>query len=59
MHFQLANGAHTGTDAGGRTWTIRPVITGWRLMFRDPGDRTPIQAGTFRALADAKAEAQR
>lgn len=50
---------YTGTSRGGREWRITKSLTGWRLEFRDAGDREPTYAGNHASLAAAKAEAVR
>jgi hypothetical protein len=46
-----------GVGARGRQWRISEVKTGWRLQFIDVGDTTPVNAGIFRTLAEAQADA--
>jgi hypothetical protein len=59
VEFTLSHGVHSGTAEGGRAWSIHEEITGWRMEFRDPGDRKPTNAGLFRTPKDAMTEAQR
>jgi hypothetical protein len=53
-------GTYTGTSRNGmRHWRITPVLTGWRLEFRDVGDATATFAGVHRTVEAAEAEAAR
>jgi hypothetical protein len=47
-------GTYSGRDATGRQWLISPTRTGWRLEFRDPGDKDPTYAGTHPTVRDAQ-----
>lgn len=40
IQFVEHEGTYIGTGQGGRLWRISRVFTGWRLEFRDNGDRT-------------------
>lgn len=57
--FAPDGAAYTGTEPGGRSWRITEERTGWRLEFRDEGDRTATNAGVHRTLKAAIAEAGR
>lgn len=59
LAFSDDGGTYSGTDSGDRRWQITEVFTGWRLEFRDPGDRTATFAGTHKTLKAAQAEAAR
>jgi hypothetical protein len=48
-----------GIGDRGRRWMVSRCLTGWRLEFRDVGDRTATYAGTFGTLEAAMAEAAR
>ena len=58
--FVEDEGSYTGTSRNGRRrWRITPVLTGWRLEFRDEGDMTETYAGVHRSVEAAQAEAAR
>jgi hypothetical protein len=59
IQFVEHKGTYIGTGQGGRLWRISRVFTGWRLEFRDNGDRTATYAGVHRSVAAAQAEAAR
>lgn len=48
-----------GTGDNGRCWRLTRVVAGWRLEFRDPGDKTPTYAGMFGTRERAMEEANR
>lgn len=55
--FQEYNEAWVGIVEGGRRWRVTQSATGWRLEFRDAGDRAATYAGTHFSLESAMAEA--
>jgi hypothetical protein len=57
IDFHESRGVFTGTDRSGRQWRITRTFTGWRLMFTDPGDTAPTNAGVHVTVAAAQAEA--
>jgi hypothetical protein len=57
--FHDDHGVFTGRSESGRAWRISPELTGWRLEFRDAGDRVATNAGLHRSVAAAIAEASR
>lgn len=59
LDFEHGNGVYTACSEGGRVWRIVEERTGWRLEFRDPGDRTATNAGVHRTAEAAMAEARR
>jgi len=59
LDFEHGNGVYTACAEGGREWRIAEERTGWRLEFRDPGDRTATNAGVHRSVEAAMAEARR
>jgi hypothetical protein len=59
IDFTNYDGSYSGAGRGQRMWRILPTLTGWRLEFRDPGDRAATYAGTFGTLHAAKREAAR
>lgn len=59
IEFAEHLGVYTGTSAGGRQWRITEVRTGWRMEFRDRGDTDPTNAGVYRSVDAAQAEAGR
>lgn len=59
IDFHQDSGGYTGLGDRGREWRIVVIRTGWRLQFRDVGDATRINAGVYRSLAAAQAEAGR
>lgn len=59
IEFDEHLGVYTGTGAGGRQWRITEVRTGWRMEFRDRGDTHPTNAGVYRSVDAAQAEAGR
>jgi hypothetical protein len=52
-------GTYSGVGPGDRQWQIVPIVTGWRLEFRDPGDHVATYAGSHKTLNAARAEAAR
>ena len=48
-----------GIGERGRRWMVSRCVAGWRLEFRDVGDRSATYAGTFGSLESAMAEAAR
>jgi hypothetical protein len=59
IDFTNYDGSYSGAGPGQRMWRILPTLTGWRLEFRDPGDRAATYAGTFGTLHAAQREAAR
>lgn len=59
LDFEQGNGVYTACSESGREWRIAEERTGWRLEFRDPGDRTATNAGVHRTVEAAMAEARR
>jgi hypothetical protein len=59
LDFEHGNGVYTACSESGREWRIAEERTGWRLEFRDPGDRTATNAGVHRTVEAAMAEARR
>lgn len=57
--FDNHHETYTGTDHRARRWRITPSMTGWQLMFHDPGDTRLTYAGTHPTLRDAQLEAAR
>jgi hypothetical protein len=53
------HGTYSGVSEGDRQWRILPIVTGWRLEFRDPGDQEATYAGSHRTLHAARSEAAR
>lgn len=58
IEFHNYDGTYSGLGAHARMWRITPSLTGWRLEFRDPGDKDATYAGTHRTLVAAQKEAQ-
>jgi hypothetical protein len=54
LAFVPGEGGYVAEGDEGRTWHIRPVVTGWRLEFADQGDEQPTYAGTHGTLERAK-----
>jgi hypothetical protein len=52
-------GTYSGLSDGDRLWRISPIVTGWRLEFRDPGDQVATYAGSHQTLKAARIEAAR
>ena len=59
LDFQQDGRGYTACSESGREWHIAEERTGWRLEFRDPGDRTATNAGVHRTVEAAMAEASR
>jgi hypothetical protein len=59
IDFHKYDGTYSGLGLHARIWRITPTLTGWRLEFRDPGDKAPTNAGVHRRLAVAQREAFR
>jgi hypothetical protein len=59
IEFAENQGTYAGTSPDGRRWTINPVLTGWRLEFRDQGDAATTCAGVHASVQAAQAEAAR
>lgn len=57
--FQKYAESIVGIGERGRRWQVSRTVAGWRLEFRDAGDRTATYAGTFGSLESAMAEADR
>ena len=51
--FVPSDGGYGADGYDGRRWHIRPVMTGWRLEFADPGDEQSTYAGTHGTLERA------
>ena len=59
IQFVEHQGTFIGTSQGGRLSRISRALTGWRLAFRDGGDRTATYTGVHRSVTAAQAEAAR
>lgn len=59
IEFSFYQGIYTGIGREGRHWRITRAVVGWRLEFRDPGDRTSTYAGTHASVFAAQTEAGR
>jgi hypothetical protein len=57
--FTNTSGDRTGIGPGGRVWRTFQVVSGWRLVFHDPGDVTDTRAGLHASAEAAMAEASR
>lgn len=53
LAFVSSDEGYVANGYDGRRWRIRPVMTGWRLEFADPGDEQPTYAGTHGTLQRA------
>jgi len=52
--FTEVRGTLSGIGHAGRRWQVVPVVTGWRLEFRDPGDATATNAGIYATATAAQ-----
>jgi len=59
IEFSFHEGTYTGVGGDGRRWRITRAVVGWRLEFRDPGDRASTYAGTHASDFAAQTEAGR
>ena len=59
IEFSFHEGTYTGVGRDGRRWRITRAVVGWRLEFRDPGDRASTYAGTHASVFAAQTEAGR
>lgn len=59
VKFNNYEGTYSGLGADSRMWRITASPTGWRLEFRDAGDKHSTYAGTHTTLGAAQREASR
>lgn len=57
--FVQEGSVYIASTPGGREWRISQELTGWRLEFRDSGDKAPTNAGVHPSVEAAMKEARR